>query len=154
MSDNDWFYLYGDKQQGPISETALIARIVKGELSRDVPLWRTGREGWHPAAHIPELASLIPPPVPLSHKEPPWYKAGLGSPNKAATLALWLAGGSVLFYEIGMIPLAAVGVSIYALFKAREMNGVGRGRAVTALVVSVIYTLMYLGHYGHLGGRH
>lgn len=153
MGQNGWFYLYGGKQQGPIDEDSLAAKISKGELARDVHVWRDGAsEEWIPAEAVPELAHRIPPPVPAAQQEPKWYKATLTSPNRPATLALWLAFVSIFFYWIGIIPLIALGTSVYALVKARKMNGAGRNRALIALVISTVYILMYLGHHGHLGG--
>lgn len=151
MADEEWFYVYGGKHQGPVNGATLLAKIARGELGRDIPVWRKGMEAWQPAASVQELGGQIPPSVPASQREPKWYRATLSSPNKPATIALWLALISIFCYSIGIIPLVALGTSIYGLVTARQMNGVGRNRALIALVVSILYTLMYLGHYGHLG---
>lgn len=74
------------------------------------------------------------------------YKSVLGSPNKAAALALYFALISIFYWNKGIIPLVALGTSIYALVKARSMNGVGRNRALVALVISILFTVMYLVH--------
>lgn len=61
-----WLFLEGERH-GPVSETDVAARLLRGELSLDDLAWTEGRADWEPLASFPELlpsASPGPPPLP------------------------------------------------------------------------------------------
>lgn len=60
---DQYFYLEGDKQMGPLPANQLKSAGVK----RDSLVWKNGLPNWIPASAVPELAPVLrstPPPVP------------------------------------------------------------------------------------------
>ena len=50
---------------GPITFQALATEIKERRLARDVLVWNETFSDWKSAADVPELARLLPPPVPV-----------------------------------------------------------------------------------------
>ena len=70
MSTPRWFYAQDDNRLGPVAVEQIAQLVMKGEIARDALVWRHGLTDWTEAARIPEIASLLPPPLP-----PPGGKA-------------------------------------------------------------------------------
>ncbi|MBL8758293.1 MAG: SPFH domain-containing protein [Phycisphaerae bacterium] len=59
------FYVGVNGQQaGPFDLATLTAQAHAGQLSRDALVWKPGMPAWTPAAQVPDLAPLFPPPMP------------------------------------------------------------------------------------------
>ena len=67
----DWFYAPEGRTEGPVPIETL-ARLLRGTLPPDTPVWRDGFTDWVPANTLPELAAHIPrPPAPAAPTGPP-----------------------------------------------------------------------------------
>jgi hypothetical protein len=51
-----WFYLWEDKQHGPLPLEALLTRLRSGVIKADTPVWRQGLASWVPAGYVKENA--------------------------------------------------------------------------------------------------
>ncbi len=56
---NKYYYLKGDAQQGP-----LVVDELKTQITRETLVWREGMSDWLAAKDVPEIAGVLPPPVP------------------------------------------------------------------------------------------
>ena len=70
--------------------------------------------------------------------------------NKLSTVGLWLGLASILFWEIGIIPLLAIVFSSIALYKVGEYHGDGRIKAIVGLVLGILYMISNAYQNGHL----
>lgn len=70
--------------------------------------------------------------------------------NKWAIAGFILAFLSIFFAFIGIIPLAGVITNIIGIYKAGSLSGRGKWLAIIGLIISLIYTLVYLNHYGYI----
>jgi hypothetical protein len=64
MSTPRWFYAQDDNRLGPVPVEQIAQLVMKGEIARDALVWRHGLTDWTEAGRIPEIASLLPPPLP------------------------------------------------------------------------------------------
>lgn len=77
----DWYVAKDAEPVGPITFTALAAEIKARRIPRDVLVWNENFSDWKSAADVPELARLLPPPVPVPDTEMgPMDAAESGSP--------------------------------------------------------------------------
>jgi len=51
-----WHYANGDETAGPISESELLERLERGEITKDVLVWTEGMNQWESIASIKELS--------------------------------------------------------------------------------------------------
>lgn len=58
--------------------------------------------------------------------------------NPAATTGLILGLASILFYEVGLVPILAIVFSGIGLSKGPT----GKGKAIAGLVLGILYTLV------------
>ncbi|PIS00207.1 MAG: hypothetical protein COT84_08825 [Chlamydiae bacterium CG10_big_fil_rev_8_21_14_0_10_35_9] len=70
--------------------------------------------------------------------------------NRWAIAGIIFAVLSVFFAFIGIIPLSSVVINVIAIYKAGSLQGRGKWLGVVGLVISLIYTLIYMEHYGHI----
>ena len=70
MSTPRWFYAQDDNRLGPVAVEQIAQLVMKGDIARDALVWRHGLTDWTEASRVPEIASLLPPPLP-----PPGGKA-------------------------------------------------------------------------------
>jgi len=66
---NEWFYLEGDVQTGPISAQQLRALAQRGQLTPANLVWRHGLPDWIPAGKVHGL--FTPPPATGARETPP-----------------------------------------------------------------------------------
>ena len=66
MVDNTprWFYVENENRLGPVPVEQIAHLIMNGGLLRTALVWRHGLSDWTEAGRIPEIASLLPPPLP------------------------------------------------------------------------------------------
>gem|GEM_PF-1212099 len=70
--------------------------------------------------------------------------------NSYAVAGLVLGIVSVFFYQIGILPLAGIALSVVGLVKAKDYAGKGTVQATIGLILSCLYTILYLRFYGHI----
>lgn len=62
MTNNEWFYIVGDKdQQGPVSANDLKRLAESGELRPDDLVWQEGLPEWLPASRLKGMNFTTPP---------------------------------------------------------------------------------------------
>ena len=76
---------------------------------------------------------------------------GAKSRNGFALTGLALGIASVLLSFIGIIPILAIIFSSIGLAKVKDRGGRGKVEAWIGLILGVLYTLVYMYQYGHLG---
>jgi len=85
MSAAGWFYVQDDKRLGPVGVDQIVHLVVTTALSPSALVWRQGLAEWTEARHVPEIAALLPPPIPPGQKaaahEPPPLPAKGGAPK-------------------------------------------------------------------------
>jgi len=74
MSAAGWFYVQDDKRLGPVGVEHIVHLVVTTALPPSALVWRQGLREWTEADHVPEIAALLPPPL------PPGKKPGLHEP--------------------------------------------------------------------------
>ncbi len=70
--------------------------------------------------------------------------------NPFAIAGLALGVVSFFLFSIGLIPILAIVFSSIGLAKSGNYQGAGRVQAWIGLVLGIVYTVVYLYHYGHL----
>ena len=85
MSAAGWFYVQDDKRLGPVGVEHIVHLVVTTVLSPSALVWRQGLAEWTEAHHIPEIAALLPPPLPPGQKPgaPPPLPGKAGAPKPA-----------------------------------------------------------------------
>ena len=71
--------------------------------------------------------------------------------NAFALTGLILGIASVFLSFIGIIPILAIIFSGIGLAKVRDRAGKGKVQAWIGLILGILYTLVYMYQYGHLG---
>jgi hypothetical protein len=74
MSAAGWFYVQDEKRSGPVGVEHIVHLVVTAALSPSALVWRQGMADWKEADRVPEIAALLPPPL------PPGKKPGLHEP--------------------------------------------------------------------------
>ena len=97
MSAAGWFYVQDDKRLGPVGVEHIVHLVVTTALPPSALVWRQGLREWTEADHVPEIAALLPPPL------PPGKKPGLHEPPPLPTRA-----GAEKPVEPAPVPLPAV----------------------------------------------
>jgi Domain of unknown function (DUF4388)/GYF domain 2/Tetratricopeptide repeat len=91
MSAAGWFYVQDDKRLGPVGVDHIVHLVVTTVLSPSALVWRQGLAEWTEARHVPEIAALLPPPIPPGQKpgapEPPPLPGKGGAPKAAEPTA-------------------------------------------------------------------
>lgn len=70
--------------------------------------------------------------------------------NNWAVVGFILGVLSIFFAWIGIIPLSGLVINIVGIIKARKRGGKGKWLAMIGLILSSLYTLVYLNRYGYL----
>ncbi|MCD8509679.1 MAG: hypothetical protein LRY73_07240 [Bacillus sp. (in: Bacteria)] len=58
---------------------------------------------------------------------------------------------STFLFEIGLIPIAGIVLNIIGLSKFNSAKEKNKWMGITGLILSGVYFIVYLYHYGHLG---
>jgi hypothetical protein len=69
MAEADWFYSIAGRRMGPLSLAELSRAIASFPNAANVLVWRSGLPSWTAAGSVPELAVLLPPPVPIHQSQ-------------------------------------------------------------------------------------
>lgn len=59
-----YFYAIDGKQVGPVSLEELSSAIADNIVDGEALVWLEGTPAWVPASEVPELAAILPPPLP------------------------------------------------------------------------------------------
>ena len=70
MSTSGWFYVQDDKRQGPVDVQHIVHLVVTAVLSPAALVWHHGLAEWTEAERVPQIAALLPPPLPHGKPEP------------------------------------------------------------------------------------
>src|SRR5688572_25572947 len=86
MVDNTprWFYVENENRLGPVPVEQIAHLILNGGLLRTALVWRHGLPDWTEAGRIPEIASLLPPPLPAGKAARPAPAPEVVEPPPAA----------------------------------------------------------------------
>jgi hypothetical protein len=71
MSAAGWFYVQDDKRLGPVDVDHIVHLVVTAALAPSALVWHHGLAEWTEANRVPELMSLLPPPLPPGKKPGP-----------------------------------------------------------------------------------
>ena len=64
MSTSGWFYVQDDKRQGPVEVQQIVHLVMTAVLSPAALVWHHGLAEWTEADRVPQIAALLPPPIP------------------------------------------------------------------------------------------
>src|SRR5713101_2684813 len=64
MSTPGWFYVQDDKRQGPVDVQHIVHLVVTAVLSPAALVWHQSLAEWTEAERVPQIAALLPPPIP------------------------------------------------------------------------------------------
>jgi uncharacterized protein DUF4388/uncharacterized protein DUF4339/tetratricopeptide repeat protein len=64
MSATRWFYVQDDRRMGPVDMQQIVRLVVSAALSPSTLVWHQGLADWTEAERVPEIAALLPPPLP------------------------------------------------------------------------------------------
>jgi hypothetical protein len=67
MAEADWFYIMAGRRVGPLTLAELARALAALPDTRQVLVWRSGLSRWTASETVPEIAVLLPPPVPPYH---------------------------------------------------------------------------------------
>ncbi len=103
MSAAGWFYVQDDKRLGPVGVEHIVHLVMTTALPPSALVWRQGLPEWTEAERVPEIAALLPPPLPpgkqpspVEHEPPPLPKKGPApSPAGAAPPASTVDTGPI-----------------------------------------------------------
>jgi len=70
MSTSGWFYVQDDKRQGPVDVQHIVHLVVTAVLSPAALVWHHGLAEWTEAERVPQIAALLPPPLPHGKPAP------------------------------------------------------------------------------------
>jgi uncharacterized RDD family membrane protein YckC len=94
MGEVGWYYDGGGQQVGPVGQAGLVELIRSGRIAAGTRVWRPGLAGWAAWETVPDLASLVAPPLAAPPGPPP---AAPFSSNSYAADVLTGAGAGVLY---------------------------------------------------------
>jgi CheY-like chemotaxis protein/signal recognition particle receptor subunit beta len=112
---DQWLYLLGGEQCGPIDGEDLIDLILTS-IPEDAKVWRPGLEGWVRANQVREIADEIPPPLPIPGAQRGAYGwEDMPDFNTVPTMlrTVLIADEDEAFRKYLAMPLAAQGFTIY-----------------------------------------
>jgi predicted Zn finger-like uncharacterized protein len=66
----EWYLLYGEEQQGPLTAGDVEQRIRRGEVDRETYVWRDGLADWRPLREVEALATLLAPVAQVPEESP------------------------------------------------------------------------------------
>ena len=64
MSTTRWFYVQDEKRMGPVDMEQIVRLVQTAALPPSTLVWHQGLSEWTEAERIPEIGSLLPPPLP------------------------------------------------------------------------------------------
>lgn len=103
MTMNKYYYIKQDTQHGPLPLDEL-----KGQITRDTLVWCEGMPTWIAAKDIPEVAAILPPPIPVTPPPPPTYDKPVENTktNKGSVVRKVLLGICILIILVFGVQIA------------------------------------------------
>ncbi len=87
MNDYQWFYASNNERRGPFGVDGLVTELVKEKEPRSILVWHSGLTTWTEAGAVAEIASVLPPPLPVELQVPNVARPSLPSPSVAVSPA-------------------------------------------------------------------
>lgn len=142
LPDN-WHFMLGEQQQGPVSLEELVNLISSGQILSEDYVWAESMENWLPVGQIPELATCLPN-LDMAEAEDVFVNEDIvatggvlqtqsgTSALAVSSLILGILGASILW---GVAAIPAVVLGHVALAEVNRTGLQGRGFAVTGIVL-------------------
>jgi hypothetical protein len=130
-----WAVSFGDDDDRELTETQIAEEARRGNLRRDMLVWRDGMDSWLPLGRVPELAGLLPPEEASGDhgdEAPPQANAGPAMPPPLARTTLGV--GPVPVAQAAAVPAADDPVATPVLSVAGSPGAPGGEAAATAPV--------------------
>jgi predicted Zn finger-like uncharacterized protein len=70
VGEPEWYLLYGEEQQGPLTASDVEQRIRLGEVDGETYVWREGLPDWRPLREVESLAALLTPATQIPGESP------------------------------------------------------------------------------------
>ncbi len=97
MSETSWYVAIQGKQEGPLAEAELVARVRAGRVSRDAHVFATGMPGWAPIASVEAFREAFATSAAPAPPPPPAFAA-------AHEIDYEIGGGEMQFVEVTLDP--------------------------------------------------
>ena len=163
IMNEQWFYLVGEEQQGPVSVEQIQQFASTGIITGETMVWKEGMAEWLPAGSVGAIALPVPASSPQVSPQPASVLQAGSVTSSAASLApqsvrprtsgmalgsliLGVVSIPLIFVCIGWISaLAALVMSIVALTRIPGRAGElkGKGLAYGGLVTSILSMVIY-----------
>lgn len=137
----EWYYATGGRQQGPVSEAELRAMLGRGQVGAGDLVWREGMGQWQPAGAV--LGVGMPAPAMVGGMGGLGYQVPTADDSTQKTLAIL----GIVLGAVGLVccPLFIGGAGIACAAVAYSRNGPHKPLAKTALIVSIVCTVLGMG---------
>lgn len=86
-----YFYIKNDTQHGPFT----VEQLRSKKIDRETMVWKNGMDEWVPAGEVPEIAELLPPPLPNKGIEET-FLSQLFLNGKAWDKLIWIMVGMII----------------------------------------------------------
>lgn len=70
--------------------------------------------------------------------------------NTWATVGFIIGIVSIFFAFIGTVPLSGLVINSIGIYKSGKVGGKGKWMAIIGLVLSIVFTFVYLNRYGYI----
>jgi hypothetical protein len=144
-----WLALPDRSTDGPFTREQLLAAASQGSISTHSLVCRVGTETWVRADSDPGLGIFHPPTTPQAVPDAPLPQhdpalralipVGIGP---FALISPYVGFAALLIWPLGLI---AILLGILALREAKAYGGAGTVRAVVAMVLGALGTLVMVG---------
>ena len=144
---NEWYYLRGEQQVGPVSQEAIHQAAWRGELTAQTYVWSDGMAQWAPAGTIPGLLPDMaappmqaPPPMPSSAPYPVVQYAPPVMQTAPSAIAALVFGILGLFCLGPIFGIVAIVLGVVARNRIAREPGryTGGGLATAGLVLGIV----------------
>ncbi len=137
--EQEWYYIHGDQQFGPVPFDELQVAIATGQLTANGMIWRAGMPEWAPAESVlPSLfttdATTLDGEISTQQADQVKKQAIRAAPMAVASLVLGLLGMTFLFC-FGSVLAVVFGHVAWSQIKDSEGQLGGRGMALSGLIM-------------------
>jgi hypothetical protein len=125
---NEWHYLVGEQQVGPVSQQQVLDALQRGEITGQAYVWTEGMADWMPLASVPALQSGqpgMPPIAPVPTAMPPGYAARPPKPDSHLV-------GAILATIFCCLPFGIAGLIYAAQVDSKYNAGDYQGAAAAS----------------------
>lgn len=147
MAD-EWYYLVGQRQVGPVSREEVRSAVQRGEISPASYVWSEGMEQWAPAASVPGLlemaAGMVPPAIPTQKEN---------APGAIGSLVCGIIGLFCCAFVFGIIAIVW-GLSARRKIEDNPQRYTGDHYALAAIILGIVGLLIHFAWGGFLLTHH